>query len=439
MPRPGWYNDNVNRVFPLLNMTAGVSLFGDIESAQNSPIEIHSTDHGLTDGDKVIITEVKSTTGSETAEDYVNATWTIYNATANYFTLADSSSSYTYMPNTGQWESSFSSAIKNLPDYYIVDCGFTLGGSATFDTTAGEYVIYLKRISRAGSTVTFEFRCTDPVIHDRFPLTFTREIGTDTEYDLEYQDSDSPDDPGSTSESVPTNCRLPFWSGYLVTGDMSLIDDHLMDGLSITAPDWSEGDQQGVVEPSLVQNLARTVVSGINIANDDRTRATPPGYTPQGYIDCSVSEPPDCAGFCPDYVWDFEPDLTYSMERCITDDVRFKPGYNMSIVSEAGTNTITFRTTVNAGEGAPCNHETKLFPTDSGPEPAGNTWNNNLLEGGPTCNEVARTINGLSGPLVQFVGGQGVSIIPDPAKNKVTIDINLTDLDLCQYSTFSIG
>jgi len=427
MPRPGWYNDNVNRVFPFLNMTAGVLLFGDIETAQNSPIEIHSTSHGLVNGDKVIITGVKSTTGNETAENYINATWTIYNATANYFTLVDSSSGYTYMPNIGQWEANFSSSIKNLPDYYIVDCGFTLGGSATFDITAGEYVVYLKRVFRAGNTVTFEFRCTDPVIHDKYPLIFTREITVDssqpadTEYDLEYQDSDSPDDSDSTSESVPADCQLPFWSGYLVTGDMFLIDDHLIDGLSITAPDWSDDDQQGVIEPALVQNLARTIVSGINIANDDRTRSTPPGES------------------CDPYVWPFEIGLTYSMERCITEDVRFKPGYNMSIVSEAGTNTITFRTIVNAGEGEPCNHETKLFPTESGPESADNTWDNNLLEGGPTCKEVARTINGLSGPLVQFVGGQGVSIIPYPGENKVTIDINLADLDHCDYSAFSAG
>ena len=92
-----------------------------------------------------------------------------------------------------------------------------------------------------------------------------------------------------------------------------------------------------------------------------------------------------------------------------------------------------------AGEGAPCNEETKLFPLDSGPKPADNTWDNNLLEGGPTCKQVARTINGISGPLLQLTGGQGVSIIPNPDEHKLTVDINLTDLDLCRYSDFSAG
>ena len=70
---------------------------------------------------------------------------------------------------------------------------------------------------------------------------------------------------------------------------------------------------------------------------------------------------------------------------------------------------------------------------------AANTWNNSLLEGGPVCKEVARSINGVGGPILYFVGGQGVSIIPDPDRNKVTIDVNLTNMDLCQYSTYSIG
>jgi len=443
MARPGWYNDNVNRSFPFLETTTGEyylesqavsAMTGD----QVSPIIITSAIHGLESGYEIVIS---GSTGNTAA----NGTWTITKIDENEFSLNGSTGDGIYIASAS-WSLPKPPSMKYLPSYFVVDCGFTLGGNASFPVDTArrlptienlEAAVYLKRVYRAGNEVTFEFRCTDPKINEKYPLIFTRDITVHTEYDVEYADSDSPDAPDSTSESVPASCQMPFWSGYLVTGDMALIAANLPDGESIIALDWALTasntpieSQEAVVEPAVIQNLSRSVVSGINIANDDRTRATPPNMKTEGGTNSDGCDP---------FKWPFNPGLTYVSEQCLMGDVRFKPGYNTIIISDATNNTITFRAALGTGEGQPCNHETKLFPAETGPTSEANTWDNNLLEGGPICKEVARSVNGIGGPLINFVGGQGISIIPDPSKNKVIIDVDLKNMDLCQYSTYSVG
>jgi len=185
-----------------------------------------------------------------------------------------------------------------------------------------------------------------------------------------------------------------------------------------------EEDGVAIVEPSLVQNLSGTQLSSLSLANDDRTRATSP---------CIPEED--------QYEWPFAilPEgESYEIKRCITGDVRFKPGYNVSISVDQNTNTILFGVGVGTGEGTPC-EEVKVFPTEVGPLAASTPFSNSLLEGGPLCNELVRSINGMGGPLVQIQGGQGVIIIPDPGENKIIIDVNLNNMDLCAFSTYSIG
>jgi len=336
MPRPGWYNDNINRSFPFLVGKVGNAYSGTLTS------------------------------------------------------------------------------LKNLPDYFIVDCGFTFGDDVEFEAVTDSF--YLSRLSRSGGVIEFVFK-SDASELSKYPIRFTRTI-FDMEYSVEYVDSDSPDSPESTSESIPETCRQPFWSGYLVTGDMSLIADALIDGMTI------EEDGVAIVEPSLVQNLSGTQLSSLSLANDDRTRATSP---------CIPEED--------QYEWPFAilPEgESYEIKRCITGDVRFKPGYNVSISVDQNTNTILFGVGVGTGEGTPC-EEVKVFPTEVGPLAASTPFSNSLLEGGPLCNELVRSINGMGGPLVQIQGGQGVIIIPDPGENKIIIDVNLNNMDLCAFSTYSIG
>ena len=120
-------------------------------------------------------------------------------------------------------------SVKSLPDYFIVDCGFTFGDDVEFEAATDSF--YLSRISRSGGVIEFVFK-SDASELSKYPIRFTRTI-FDMEYSVEYVDSDSADSPDSRSESIRERCRQAFWSGYLVTGDMSLIADVLIDGMTI--------------------------------------------------------------------------------------------------------------------------------------------------------------------------------------------------------------
>jgi len=295
--------------------------------------------------------------------------------------------------------------MQQLPDDFIADCGFTIGPAADFKE--GIDSVYLYEIRRIGNDVYFEFRTTEASMAD-YPLTFIRAIGAE-DYSLEYLDSDHPSERGSQasiSDSVGTACRQPFWSGYLVTGDMSSVDSRLADGDSIP----NHSGTYAVVEPALTDNMSHSLVNSFELANSDRTRST-------AFADCV------------DPVWSFETGLVYEAARCMQGDVKLKAGYNVKIVVTPSSNTITLGAVLNAGEGEPCD-EVKLFPTET--PPVGST--NDLLEGGLLCNEILRCINGVSGPDFKIVGGQGVSVTPDPDNNCIIVDVNLLNLDLCEYS-----
>jgi hypothetical protein len=296
--------------------------------------------------------------------------------------------------------------MNQLPDDFIVDCGFTIGPSADFnedDDTA--YYVYLERIYRAGSIIYFEFKSTGAEIY-KYPLTFARTI-SDDDYSLEYLDSDHPSEIAghSVSDSVGTACRMPFWSGYLVTGSMASIAARLADGASIVRT-----STDSLIEPALVENLSNSIVNSFELANSDRTRATN-------------------SATCPAIEWSFETGLTYEGARCIQGDVKLKAGYNVKILSDSSTNTLKFVPLVGAGEGEPCG-EVKVFPEETFPIDA----INDLFEGGSLCNEVLRAINGKGNKDFKLVAGQGVSITPNATTNTIEINVNLLNMDLCEYS-----
>lgn len=296
--------------------------------------------------------------------------------------------------------------MQELPDDFIVDCGFTIGPSASF--VEGVDTVYLQKIYRAGSLVYFEFRASGTEISS-YPLTFVRTI-SDEEYSLEYLDSDNPSEVigNSVSDSEGSACRMPFWSGYLVTGDMSSIAARLSDGASIVRT-----SSDAFVEPALVENMSNSIVNSFELANNDRTRAT-------------------SAAGCPAVEWPFTTGLVYEAARCMQGDVKLKAGYNARIRVQNTSNTIVLGAQIGSGEGTPC-EEVKLFAEEVPPTGA----TNNLLEGGELCNEVLRAINGVGGENFKIIGGQGVSITPKPVDNCVEIDVNLLTMDLCNYSYVS--
>lgn len=285
--------------------------------------------------------------------------------------------------------------LETLPDEFIVDCGFILGPLSEF--TEGINKVFLSRIYRPNSTtILFEFSC-DATGTVNKPLIFTRHI-TDTNFKSEFVDSQV----DSASEALDA-CAEANWSGYLVTGDISILFSMILEGQDILRQ-----DTEAIVEPTLIQNLAYNQVTSINLANADRTRAIRPEA-------------------CPALEWNFVPGQTFIQTICLRENLAFRPGYNCTISQLGQTNTIQFQAIQLAGAGQPCD-QIQRFPTE---EPAIN-GDNELLDGDYYCNQVLRTINGLQGPNINIYAGTGVSIVP--AENEVNIDINLRDLSLCTYS-----
>lgn len=299
-----------------------------------------------------------------------------------------------------------------LPDDFIVDCGFILGPESGF--IEGEHSVFLYKITKLTESIfSFEFRSDAPTISQE-PLIFYRN-GNDSKYITEFVESDVPITViTSQSESISiindVPCGEPFWSGYLVTGDMESVSSRLTNiGDYIT----TNGTGQAVVEPALIQNLNNNQLVSINIANEDRTRALRPSE-------------------CDPFSWSFNTGSNFVDYTCLQGDIKLKPGYNLSLTQNASTNTIQFAPVINAGLGTPCS-EVKLFDAEQPPTNA----TNSLLEGDFYCNEAVRTINGVQGPAINFFAGNGVAITGDQVNNKINVDVNLVDLALCAYSEVS--
>lgn len=308
--------------------------------------------------------------------------------------------------------------LSALPSDVIVDCGFVMNPESGFDE--GIDLVFLYRITRLTTTVfEFEFRCTaSRLLHA--PLVFTREIN-DELFVTEFAESSTPEEadnslaaapPSSLSASLdPGECSLPLWTGFMVSGNMLALSERVATGVSVTREDT----ETAIVETGLIQNLDRSRVVSINIANGDRTRALRPET-------------------CPPNTWAFQTGQIYVYATCLTGDIKFKPGYNLSVNQDTAGNNLTFSPAVGVGEGQPC-EEIPLF---SGETPPANA-SNDLLAGDFYCNEVLRTINGLPGPTLALFGESGVSILSDVANHKLIIDINLQDLLVCNFSINSIS
>ena len=300
--------------------------------------------------------------------------------------------------------------MRQLPDSAIVDCGFVLGPESGFDEET--HTVYLQRIERIdATTVEYEFRCDTAPLATK-PLIFTRTAAS-PHYALEFAESDNAEDPyvsADLSYSYESNdCGEPYWSGYLVTGSVS----DLLARLAIAVPVLRTSSNETLVEPGLLQNLNRNQVITLNVANADRTRALRPAGCPQNH-------------------WPFPVNDIYIRKTCIQGDVRLRPGYNVAIAALPVQNLIRFSAVKGAGLGTPC-EEVKLFPGETGP--VGNT--NGLLGGDFLCNEVFRTVNGISGPDIKILTGPGVAVSAAP--HTVIVDVNLQNLQNCGTTSASSG
>ena len=275
--------------------------------------------------------------------------------------------------------------MAGLPNSVIVDAGFTFGLLAGY--AAGDKV-WLNKITRSGDTFTFEFG-SDASVQ---PLVFTRWV-FDTLYTVEYVDVDS-----SSSSSETSSCgNEPVWFGYLVTGDMAALDAFMPEDGVI------ERDADAIIEPALIQNLASSYMSSVNLANDARTYIAAPNGCPE------LTTPTDSI---------------FVSAECLTANVYLKSGYNTVIRRDLGQNALIISASAGGGEGYPCD-EVPLYSSES------LFAGSQLYEGGPTCNEVLRAINGVSGPTFNFIAEDGVVITPLTDLNTVLLNANMSQLAIC--------
>jgi hypothetical protein len=277
-----------------------------------------------------------------------------------------------------------------VPASSLVACGFVVGpGSGYVD---GEHRVYLVKVLRDGSRLEFHFTSDAPGLAGE-TIVFERDVADD-QYVVEYADA-APSQ--SLSDSLDCS-RQDAFTGYLVTGPLTDLLEALDDN-------DDELTGESTVEPALIQNLSQAFVRSINVANGDRTRFAP-------------SED------CPDVEWPVEQQPLYVRRTCLQGALRFREGYNNTIRQNLSDNSLTFDATVGGGQGEPC-EQIPVF--DGETPPAGSQ----LLDGGPSCLDVFRTINGVGGRIVPISGGLGVSVTFLPAEARITVDVNGHDMSVC--------
>lgn len=111
---------------------------GNVEGATNaSPIVITSEDHGLENGDLVLVSQVKGNLGA-------NGVWTVANKTDDTFELEDSTGTDAYVAGSGKWWKGVPGAtelpavyVDSKPGWYVAE----LSGAAPIVANRGYHLV----------------------------------------------------------------------------------------------------------------------------------------------------------------------------------------------------------------------------------------------------------------------------------------------------------
>lgn len=269
-----------------------------------------------------------------------------------------------------------------LPPSAIVDAGFIMGIDAEYDETQHE--IWLSEIKKETVNAVEFFRFVFTTNATNKTLTFTVPLNTD-EWAIEYADSAVIDGAGNT------NCAdEPVWSGFIVTGPLQA----LRDIFDVIASPLVFTPKTYVAETCCVQNLHKAYLRSISVGNYSRAAV------------------PNCGNNT------VTPRTIIANARCIKGDIRLKEGYNCQITQTDRVNEIIVGALKGAGaqiDEELCEHgsEIALYPG----EPLAN--NSVFYSGGPSCEELITTINGLGGPNVNIIGGAGINVTVENGAIKI--------------------
>lgn len=287
----------------------------------------------------------------------------------------------------------------SLPEASVVDFGCMVGLNSGWDDETS--TVYLHRVRRSGDVYRFEFRSDAPGLQG-WGLIFDRNIN-EAENTTSWEDAVAVGSGSVSSESVQC-ADDPIWEGFLTIGSLADLADLLADGESLSGP--------FTVEPARIQNLDRTYVRSFNLINADRTH---------------IEAAPDCSLDAPNG----DQDRLYVQTRCISGQVKFKEGFNCSIRQNAQENSLVISASVGAGAGQPC-EEVPLYVQEA---PANGSP---FLSGGPSCNEVLKTINGVPGPVIRLYTGTGIRAVPGSEEGVLIIRADLKDLAICRTSSLAL-
>lgn len=279
---------------------------------------------------------------------------------------------------------------KLIPDSAVVDAGIIMGLDSEFDGQI--HTVWLHEIRRVGDSFEFELHTNAPGAAE-LPLVFTREA-TAGEWQNEYVESEPYiKDSNSCAEE-------PAWSGFIVTGPLTDLAAALSAEEAVTLP-----ANAYTLEPARIQSLVRHYLRSISLGNLSR---------PQARLACESPVPE-------------EERKVIVNSRCIAGDIRFKEGYNCQITQREQLNELTITAGKNLGtpvtDGELCANKGEVPFYEGEQPPEGSQF----FSGGPACNELISSINGVGGPDVNIVGGTGINIIANQETNTITIELSATN------------
>jgi len=275
-----------------------------------------------------------------------------------------------------------------IPDNILLDCGLVFLENSKFEPDSQVWLSDVS-ITDVGDTphlfLTFANSSTD-VGHValEFEVPITR-----PDFNIGFSEAS-----GWTSEPITIAVSTVCYGYVVVGGDLTALRTFIAD---LKTPLKAKH----TLEPALIQSLDNTYVSSVSVVN--RARIT----THTQNVDALP--------------------LIYN-DRLIDGPLLFTEGHNISIGYNKGLNAMQFTVVAGGGAGYPC-EEVKIYPEEVPPD------GGSLLSGGPTCNEIMKTINGLPGPQVILKAGKGVRIEKDATdEHQLNILIDETLLSNCTVS-----
>jgi hypothetical protein len=265
----------------------------------------------------------------------------------------------------------------DLPELGLMDAGFIMGIDTQF--VAGNHVT-LYSIVRALGDITLVFR-SDAAGAAGWEIRF--EFSVDTPPGVSIQN-------GANPIGNPTDIHNEMISGYIVVGDLSALIALSLDTYVL---DTSIGIRAHV-EDGLLQNLNKTYVRTINLANDARRCLA---------ACCEDNSIPATA--------------TFIAATNIVGDVKIKPGYSAIVEETAALNLISIGAIIGAGQGAAC---VDVLIDEGGMR------NDPDIHGVPqceSCDDLIRSINGVvfTNGKALLTGGPSTIIEADPDHHAIHV------------------